>query len=397
MSLAILEHLSAYSRTRWRCPVITSRQLVLRPQWLLGVGRPAADLLLSRRNRYRQVYGADVRLVTVCSLRSGLADVVGPVQAPLDVLGPGLSGSKLRKANGADVLVVTGPSGSRTGGPANVYLRSSHSFGRDTIVSKSALVDSGPASRANALSLGAIMKLSGAAAALPTVDLLEQSLKGCEVLICEGINNTTNYLLDAMMKQGLSFDEALDRVQAGGFTEADPRNDTAGWDTATTLLILANLGLDGKLTMDDVTVEGSHSITEQRIVAWRRQRLASKLSGRFIRGDGALGACVGVRVYPLTDPLAHVAGKNMAVRITTDAIGEANAIEAGSEPLATAVAALKDLEHILIVTMPLSAPLNEDANDERTIEAARHIGLRQLRSFGEFGLTRAALSKEALQ
>ena len=40
--------------------------------------------------------------------------------------------------------------------------------------------------------------------------------------------------------------------------------------------------------------------------------------------------------------------KNKAIRITTDAMGETVAIGSGTEPLATAAAALKDLEHILV-------------------------------------------------
>ena len=39
-----------------------------------GVGRATAELLLQRRDRYRQVYGVDVRLVAVCGSRAGLAD-----------------------------------------------------------------------------------------------------------------------------------------------------------------------------------------------------------------------------------------------------------------------------------------------------------------------------------
>jgi homoserine dehydrogenase len=42
-----------------------------------------------------------------------------------------------------------------------------------------------------------------------------------------------------------------------------------------------------------------------------------------------------------------VSGKNKAVRITTDLMGEVLAMGCGSEPMATAAAALKDFEHIL--------------------------------------------------
>ena len=58
-------------------------------------------------------------------------------------------------------------------------------------------------------------------------------------------------------------------------------------------------------------------------------------------------ARVGIKTYPRSDPFAHVSGKNKAIRITTDEMGETLAIGSGIEPLATAAAALKDLEHIL--------------------------------------------------
>ncbi|MDP9812589.1 hypothetical protein J2W42_005459 [Rhizobium tibeticum] len=138
-----------------------------------------------------------------------------------------------------------------------------------------------------------MLKLSGAAAAaVPTIDLVEHSLKGCEVLEVEGIlNATTNYLLDAMMTRGIGFDEALREAQIGGFAEADPRNDTEGWDTACKLLILANFGLGADLAMDDLTVEGIQSVSAERIDAWRGQGLVPKLVGRrAIVAQQGLGA-----------------------------------------------------------------------------------------------------------
>ena len=204
-----------------------------------------------------------------------------------------------------------------------------------------------------------MLKISGAAAAaLPTIDLLDHSLKGCEVLEIEGIlNATTNYLLDAMTNQGLGFDEALGRAQAGGFAEADPRNDTEGWDTAAKLLILANFGLDADLRMDDLSVEGIQSVTGERIEAWRAEGLVPKLVGHLTNVNGEFRAGVGIRTYPVSDPLARVRGKDKAIRITTDAMGETIAIGSGTEPLATAAAALKDLEHILTARAVRPAPL----------------------------------------
>ena len=315
-----------------------------------GVGRATAMLLLSRRERYRSLYGTDVRLVAVCGSRSGLSDPNGLEPGRLDALQVGLSGPDFVAGSGADILIEAGPSDFRTGGPGLAYIRAALSDGRDAIViSKGALVHSGPELRALAEASGARLKISGATAgALPTIDLIEHSLAGCTVLRLEGIlNATTNYLLDAMMARGIGFDEALREAQAGGFAESDPRNDTEGWDTASKLLILANFGLGLDLAMDDLVVEGIRSVTGEQIAVWQAEGLVPKLVGSLFRDNGGVRAGVGIRTFPLADPFAQVRGKNKAIRIATDAMGETIAIGSGTEPLATSAAALKDLEHIL--------------------------------------------------
>lgn len=63
------------------------------------------------------------------------------------------------------------------------------------------------------------------------------------------------------------------------------------------------------------------------------------------------------RPYRLSNPLARVQEKDKAIRITTDAMGETIAIGSGAEPLATASAALKDLEQILTARVVRRASL----------------------------------------
>jgi len=316
-----------------------------------GVGRAVAELLLSRRERYIEVYGTDVRLVAVCGSRAGASDREGLEWERLEALEPGRSGPDFLLASGADVIVEAGPSDFRTGGPGLAYIRAALSRGCDAIViSKGALVHDGPALRSLARSSGARLKISGAtAAALPTVDLLDYSLRGCRILRIEGIlNATTNYLLDAMTSRGMGFEQALAEARSAGFAESDPRNDTEGWDTACKLLLLANFGLGTDLTMEDVAVEGIQSVTDAMICKWRRANLVPKLVGDLrCDGDGKVRASVGLRAYGPSDPLAHVSGKNKGTRITTDVMGEVVTIGGGPEPVATAAAALKDLEHIL--------------------------------------------------
>ncbi|WP_343612240.1 homoserine dehydrogenase [Novosphingobium sp.] len=315
-----------------------------------GVGRATAALLLSRRERYRALFGVDVRLVAACGSRAGVMRAEGLELQTLDHLEEGQTGPAFIAASRADVLIEAGPSDFRTGGPGLPYLREALSAGRDVIViSKGALVHDGAGLNAMAQASGSLMKISGAtAAALPTIDLLQYNLAGCEVLEIEGIlNATTNFLLDAMISRDIGFDAALKEAQAAGFAEADPRNDVEGWDTACKLLILANFGLGAGLTIETMDVSGIDRLSEDQISEWREQGLVPKLIGHLRKDGDAFHAGVEVRALPPSDPFALVTGKNKAVRITTDLMGEVLAMGCGSEPMATAAAALKDFEHIL--------------------------------------------------
>ncbi|MFD1330390.1 homoserine dehydrogenase [Methylopila musalis] len=315
-----------------------------------SVGRAAAGLLLARRERFRLLYGTEVRLVAVCGSRSGLFDAGGLEGDRLETLEPGLSGPGVLLASGPDLLIEAGPTDYRDGEPSLSYLRAGLSAGCDAVViSKGALARHGRELRALAAASNARLKVSGAAAAaLPALDLLQHSLLGSTVTRLEGVlNATTNFLLDAMMTRGIGFDAALKEAQAGGFAEADPRNDTEGWDTAAKLLILATFGLGLDLDLDDIDVTGVQVVTADHIAAWRAEGRVPKLIGSLGFGDDGPRAEVAVRALPLDDPLARVGGKTKAVRVTTDAMGETLAIGGGREPLATAAAALKDVEHIL--------------------------------------------------
>jgi len=315
-----------------------------------NVGRAAATLLLSRRERLRRLYGTDVRLVAVCGSRAGALDEGGLETDRFDKLEAGKAGRDFIASSGADILIEAGPSDFRTGGPGLAYIRSALSRGCDCVViSKGALVYDGRGLRDLARTTGAALKISGAtAAALPTIDLIENSLLGCEVLKVEGIlNATTNYLLHAMTTRGIEFDAALKEARAGGFAERDPRNDIEGWDTACKLLILANFGLGADLTMKDISVQGITTVTKAQVDAWGADGLVPKLVGSLTRQGGAMQATVAVRAYPLSDPFALVTGKTKAIRFVTDVMGEILSMGGGAEPTATASAALKDLEYCL--------------------------------------------------
>ncbi|WLE61706.1 homoserine dehydrogenase [Burkholderia plantarii] len=320
-----------------------------------AIGRRVAQLLEARRPRYRERYGVDVRLTGVCRSRGGLVAPDG-LPAGTDALAadvaldPALTGAAFVAAARPRVLIEAGPTDYRTGGAGLGYLRAALGAGiHGVAISKGALVVDYPGLRALADANGVALKISGAtAAALPTIDLLEYNAAGCEVRVMEGIfTATTNYVLDRMTG-GAGFAEALADAQRLGMAEPDPGFDVDGSDTACKVCILANAGFGARLALDAIARAGIERVSDEDLARWRAAGLVPKLVGRIERrADGSVGAAVQLRTYAADHPFARVGAGMKAVRIETDAMGELIAIGRTS-PQATAAAALKDFEHLLM-------------------------------------------------
>jgi homoserine dehydrogenase len=317
-----------------------------------AIGRTIAGLLGERKAHYAQRYDADVRLTAVCGSRAGLyaSDGLQGVRGPeRESLQAGLTGTDFIEQTHAHVLIDAGPTDYETGGPAYQYLRGALSLGMHAIaVSKGALIFDLAGLRSLAAANGVALKFSGAtAAALPTLDLIEHNLAGCRILRIEGIfTATTNYVLSRMM-EGIDLQDALSEAQQCGMAEPDPRFDTAGWDTACKIALIANASLGADLRLSDVKRQGIDHLTQRDIQIWKAAGMTPKLVGQIISGEGGLKAEVVLRTYPQDHPFARVGASMKAISVHSDAMGEVTAI-CRTSPLATAAAALKDFEHILM-------------------------------------------------
>lgn len=313
-----------------------------------GVGKSVANLVSERADRYRAIYGAEVRVVAACSSNAGIYRPQGiDVSEPLSA---GQTGPEFLSSIDANIVVDATPTDFRTGGSGYQYVRRALSAGRHVIsISKGALVFDYFGLRSIADRTGAILKVSGAtAAALPTIDLIEYNLRGCEVIAVEGIlTATANHVLTEMTARQIGLDEAVSNARSAGIAEKDPTFDIGGWDTACKIVILANAGFGLKLSIDDVRVQGLESVTAEQIHDWKQDRVVPKLVGSLKRSGNAVKASVGLQLYPESHVFSQVTGKTKAIRVFTDSMGELLAIGGGAEPKATAAAALKDLEHIL--------------------------------------------------
>ncbi|WP_431286852.1 homoserine dehydrogenase [Roseateles chitinivorans] len=318
-----------------------------------GIGRKVAELLSVRAERYRQQFDLDVRIVGVCGSSAGLIEEDGLTPEALadrSSYTPGLSGDTFIEQVPADLLIEASPTDFRTGGAALGYIRTAFRRRMHVIaISKGALVHDFPGLHAQASRQGLALKVSGAAgSAMPTVDLVQYNLAGCEVKSLSAIvTGTTNIILSEMMDRECSFADALAEAQRLGIAESDPTLDTHGWDTACKIAILCSAAFGDVIDVQAMKRQGIDHVTLDDVRRWKAQGVMPRLVGRVDRSAGVCDASVGIELCGPDHPFARAHGRAKAVHVVTDLMGELTLTGGGSSPYGTAAAALKDLEHIL--------------------------------------------------
>ena len=122
-----------------------------------------------------------------------------------------------------------------------------------------------------AASCGAQLRFSSAAGGgMPVLEMCIRE-KGRITRVQALLNGTTNYMLDEIGK-GRSYAEALKDAQDKGFAEADPTADVGGADAAAKIRLIAMLGFNEAITLDDIpmdTIAGFNPETPAK-GAWKR-------------------------------------------------------------------------------------------------------------------------------
>ncbi len=187
------------------------------------------------------------------------------------------------------------------------------------------------------------------AGAIPIIRPLRESLAGDTVKRVVGIvNGTTNFILDMMDSDGVSFDSALEKAQELGFAEADPTADVEGFDAAAKAAILASLAFHTRVSSADVYREGIAGVSLRDLQSARRLESVLKLLAiceRTVDGHGrvSISARVHPAMIPQAHPLANVRGAFNAVVVECEAAGQLMFYGPGAGGPPTASAVLGDL------------------------------------------------------
>ena len=136
------------------------------------------------------------------------------------------------------------------------------------------------------------------------------------------LNGTTNYILSEMQQHQRSFDQALATAQTEGVAEPDPSLDVEGWDTASKVLILANLLMAANAQLTEVSRTGIGLQTESLIGIARESGRVVRLVGRARIWQGRVRVSVAPKLVRPDSPFYSVSGTSKAAVFRAERQGE---------------------------------------------------------------------------
>ncbi len=182
------------------------------------------------------------------------------------------------------------------------------------------------------------------AGGIPILRSLREGLASDEILRLTGIvNGTSNYILDAMARQGSTFAAALAAAQQAGYAEADPQADVDGLDAAQKLALLALVSFGLRIDPAAIPTEGITRIRPfEHYMAKQLGWVVKSVAVARNDPDGPMLA-----VFPAMVPrgslLADVHGSYNAVLVESRALGRSMYYGRGAGMMPTGAAVVSDI------------------------------------------------------
>lgn len=329
---------------------------------VLGLGNVGTALVrhaAARAERVAERYGLELRLVAAVDSTGAVADPGGldpTALAAMKESGRALADHAGARpipspddfaSLGAHCLVECLPTNLETGEPGVAWARAALDAGSDVVFAdKGPLVAALPELERRAADRGRRIGTSGTTGgALPSLTVARRELAGARLTEIHAIlNGTSNFILTRMREDGAAFGDALAEAQRMGIAEPDPSYDTAGWDTAVKLTILARGLLDESASLDRVDRHGIDELDPRLVEEAKATGGRLRLVGRAtLRDDGRAALSVAPEVVPASDPFFLVDGKRKGVRFVTDDFSELVMLGGASGRTDVAASLLKDM------------------------------------------------------
>lgn len=204
---------------------------------------------------------------------------------------------------------------------------------------------------------------------IPVVKPLKEQLKLNQIAKVQGIlNGTCNYILSRMFGENLDYAQVLKIAQELGYAEADPSADVDGYDTQRKLRILGTLALKGRITEEDILLDGISSITSFDIEQIKKINSTVKLIGQIESIEDEFTAVIQPTIITNDSYFASVNMAFNSVAFEGNNVGELKFYGSGAGKLPTANAVLSDVLDIVNNAYRKESPLGKrnlkNANDK---------------------------------
>jgi len=154
---------------------------------------------------------------------------------------------------------------------------------------------------------------------IPIIASMQGDFVGDSISMITGIiNGCTNYMLTAMDKNGLSYDESLQGASELGYAEADPTLDVGGFDARSKLKILMRLAFGVDVEEDEISCKGITDLTKEDFEYAAMLGGTIKLLGVAKKiSDSSVAAFVSPAYVSNDDVLSSISGATNAVEIVS--------------------------------------------------------------------------------
>ena len=156
------------------------------------------------------------------------------------------------------------------------------------------------------------------------------------------LNGTTNYMLDAMQRRGLSYADALREAKSLGYAEADPTADVSGLDALRKMQLACAVAF-GVLPQSGMLCEGMEHFTAADVEDIQSRGLVCRLIASGCRAGESVSAYVEPVLFPRAAPESSVFENNNMARYAGTRCGSIVLMGQGAGRFPTASAVLRDL------------------------------------------------------
>ena len=179
---------------------------------------------------------------------------------------------------------------------------------------------------------------------IPVIRPMHQCLAANEIVDINGIlNGTTNFILTKMIKEGMTFEDALTLAQQLGYAEREPSADVDGHDACRKICILSALAFGKHVYPSQVYTEGIRKISAVDVAFASSSGYVVKLIGKARPNGNKIECMVCPMLINKADPLSMVDDVFNAIKVKGNMSDEVMFYGKGAGKLPTASAVVADI------------------------------------------------------